>query len=342
MGPTAGYVLAVLTAGVGADAPLQSLHAETHRPQLHFTYQRGWMGDMNGLVFYRGEYHLFSQHCPGSPGLDYASVHWGHAVSRDLVHWRELPPALAPDPRDGPPFSGSAVVDRANTSGLQTGRDSVMVALYTGALYIVSDAQDGVVCLAYSNDRGLTWTTYAGNPVVEAITHYNRDPKVFWHEPSRRWVMVLSLSCASHWLDGDYRFALLASRDLKHWRELSRLEMPTGLDCPDMFELPVDGDARNRRWVVWAGDGTHAIWTFDGVTFVPTEGVHRPLLTWEENGANGYAAQTFSDIPETDVRRVQIAWLRHGDYPGMPFSQQALFPCELTLRTVAGQIQLFR
>ena len=121
--------------------------------------------------------------------------------------------------------------------------------------------------MAYSNDRGRTWTKYAGNPVLPAITHHNRDPKVIWHDPTKTWVMVITLSCQEHWLrgnDGDYRFAFFSSPDLKHWQEMSRFDMPRGLDCCDLFELPVDGKADNRRWVLWAGDGTHAIGTFDG------------------------------------------------------------------------------
>ena len=330
----------------GAARDRQS-YDEAYRPQLHFTYQKGWLSDINGLFYYDGEYHFFSQHNPAGPGLDYGNIHWGQAVSKDLIHWTELPPALAPD-KDGPIFSGSAVVDWRNTSGLQTGKEPVLVAFYTAARYILPAKGDGVQSMAYSNDRGRTWTKYTGNPVLPAITHYNRDPKVFWHEPTGKWVMVISLSCADNWLvgrDGDYRFAFFSSPDLKHWREMSRFDLPRGVDCPDLFELPVDGKAGNRRWVFWAGDTTHAIGTFDGTRFVPVDGIRPPLLNWPEKGANGYAAQTFSDIPAADGRRIQIAWLRaleHGGYPGMPFNQQALFPVELTLRTVEGRIQLFR
>ena len=319
--------------------------SEAYRPQFHYTYRAGWMSDINGLVFWDGEYHLFSQHNPTGPACDYGDMHWGHAVSRDLLHWQELPPAITPDEQSGPAFSGSSAVDWHNSSGLQTGDVPPLVAFYTGGRYITDPSRDGVQCLAYSNDRGRTWTKHAGNPVLPAITHYNRDPKVFWHEPTGHWVMAITLSCAEDWLrgdDGDYRFAFYASADLKRWEEMSRLDLPRGLDCPDVFELPVDGDPRNTRWVFWAGDGTHAIGTFDGHTFAPEGEIRLPSLTWESNGANGYAAQTFSDMPAADGRRIQIAWLRHGEYPGMPFSQQALFPCELTLRTTTEGPQLFR
>lgn len=323
------------------EATTSTVYHERCRPQFHFTYRKGWLSDINGLVFYKGEYHLFSQHSPATTACDYPAAHWGHAVSTDLIHWRELPPALAPDKTNGPVFSGSAVVDWKNTSGLQTGDDNVIVALYTGARYVIDDKQDGVVCLAFSNDRGRTWTQYDKNPVVDAITHFNRDPKVFWHEPTQKWIMAITLSCGG-WLDGDYRFALLSSPDLKTWREESRFDMPKGIDCPDMFELPVDGDAQNKRWVFWAGDGTHAIGTFDGTTFTREGDARPPLCTWEENGANGYAAQTFNDIPSSDGRRIQISWLRHGNYPDMPFNQQASFPCELSLRSTPQGIVLCR
>ena len=137
---------------------------------------------MNGLVFYRGEYHLFAQHCL-TPQVSYPDTHWGHAISRDLVHWEETDPALAPD-SDGAMFSGSAVVDWDNTSGLQSGMEHVLAAFYTGARYMLPDNRPAVIALAYSNDKGRTWTKYVGNPVVETITHYNRDPKVFWHAPT--------------------------------------------------------------------------------------------------------------------------------------------------------------
>ena len=319
----------------------QSAQNERYRPQFHFTYRKGWLSDMNGLVFYKGEYHLFSQHCPAGPALEYPNIHWGHAVSTDLVHWRELPPALAPDEKNGPIFSGSAVVDWKNSAGFQTGAENALAAVYTGGRYVTDNSKDGVICLAYSNDRGRTWTKYAENPVLEAITHYNRDPKVFWHEPTKRWIMAITLSCGG-WLDGDYWFALFSSPDLKTWKETSRFEMPKGIDCPDMFELPVDGDPNNTRWVFWAGDGTYAVGAFDGEKFTREGDIHPPLFTWEENGANGYAAQTFNDIPASDGRKIQMAWLRHGSYPDMPFNQQASFPCELSLHSGPERIVLCR
>ena len=324
-----------------AEGTSQKVYDEAYRPQFHFTYKVGWLSDICGPVYYDGEYHLFTQYCPGGPGLDYLRVHWGHAVSTDLVHWQELPPALAPDAM-GPAFSGaSSVVDCDNTSGFKSGEEKPIVAFYTAGTYMLDDNKDGLICLAYSNDRGRSWTKYADNPVMPPITHLNRDPKVFWHEPTKRWIMTMTLSCGG-WLDGDYWFAIFSSPNLKRWKEESRFEMPKGIDCPDMFELAVDGDPQNTRWVYWAGDGTHAIGTFDGKTFTREGKINLPLLTWQENGANGYAAQTFSDMPASDGRRVQMSWLRQSHYPGMPFNQQATFPCALTLRKFSDGIKLCR
>ena len=336
-------LLAAVGAGLcrAAEGTKQKAYDEVYRPQFHFTYKVGWLSDMCGPAYYDGEYHLFTQLCPGGPGLDYRRVHWGHAVSTDLVHWQELPPALAPDNHDGPAGSGTAAVDWKNTAGLASGKESPLILFYTGCRYLFDESKDGVICMAYSNDRGRTWTKYAKNPVLEAITHYNRDPKLFWHEPTKKWIMAMTLSCGG-WLDGDYRFAIFSSANLKTWKEESRFEMPKGIDCVDMFELPVDGDPKNTRWVFWAGDGTYAVGTFDGKTFTREGQIRDPLCTWQENGANGYAAQTFSDMPASDGRRIQMSWLRQSSYPGMPFNQQATFPCALTLRKFSDGIKLCR
>ena len=201
------------------------LYKEALRPQFHFSARRGWLNDPNGLVFFGGEYHLFFQHNPY--GAEWGNMHWGHAVGPDLVHWEELGEALDPD-RFGAMFSGSAVVDRDNTSGL--GREGVppIVLIYTAA------GQD-VQCLASSTDRGRTWAKFAGNPVVPRISGGNRDPKVCWHEPTNRWVMALYVEHPGP----THTIQFLSSPDLKGWKAEGRVE---GLfECPDLFELPVEG-----------------------------------------------------------------------------------------------------
>jgi fructan beta-fructosidase len=305
----------------------KSLYREALRPQFHFSPAWGWTNDPNGLVYYDGEYHLFFQHNPY--GVKWGNMTWGHAVSRDLVHWQELGDAIHPDAL-GTIFSGSAVVDHHNTAGLQTGKEKPIVCIYTsaGGTNRASAGQPFAQSIAYSNDRGRTWTKYPGNPVLKHVAGSNRDPKVFWHQPSRQWVMAL-------YLDGP-QYALFASPDLKRWARLSDIPEVGGTECPDLFELAVDGDKANTRWVFWAGNGNYLVGRFDGKSFTKESGPHP-----SKYGANDYAAQTFSDIPAEDGRRIQLSWMSGGNYPGMPFNQQMTVPRVLTLRTTAAGIRLF-
>src|SRR5579871_4253572 len=187
---------------------------------------------------------------------------WGHAVSRDLIHWQQLPNAIEPDEL-GTIFSGSAVVDRNNTAGFKTGKEPPLVAIYTAAgdTSPASKGQPFTQCLAYSNDRGRTWTKYAGNPVLKHIVADNRDPKVVWHAPTHRWIMALYLD------KEDY--ALFASPDLKEWTRLQTLTVPGCGECPDFFEMPVGDDPNNRKWVFTAANGHYLIGAFDGRQFTP-------------------------------------------------------------------------
>lgn len=304
-----------------------SLYREALRPQFHFTSRRGWHNDPNGLVYYDGEYHLFYQHNPY--GTPWGNMTWGHAVSRDLVHWQELDAALHPD-HQGTMFSGSAVVDHRNTSGFQQGGEKPIVCIYTaaGGTNRASAGQPFTQGIAWSNDRGRTWTKYEKNPVLGHILASNRDPKVFWHEPTSQWIMALFLD--------EEQYALFNSPDLKQWQKLCDLPDPDSGECPDFFELPVDGDAGNTRWVFWGANGNYVIGRFDGLVFTKESGPHQSK--W---GANDYAAQTYSDIPATDGRRIQFSWMNGGRYPGMPFNQQMSVPRVLTLRTTTEGIRLF-
>jgi len=302
------------------------LYHEIHRPQFHFTAKENWLNDPNGLVYYKGEYHLFFQHNP--KGLNWGPNTWGHAISPDLVHWRQIEHAIEPGEL-GWIWSGSAAVDWNNTGGFQTGDERVLVAFYTTGDSIVKPEKPCVQSIAYSNDRGRTWTRYEGNPVLGHIVAHNRDPKVIWHKPTKKWVMSL-------FLDGN-DFALFSSPNLKEWTRTCDIHLPDTGECPDIFELPVDGDTDKTKWVFWGGNGNYYIGTFDGSSFQAESDVLRADL-----GANFYAAQTWSDIPESDGRRIQIAWMSGGKYPDMPFNQQMSFPCELTLRTTLKGIRLYR
>jgi fructan beta-fructosidase len=288
------------------------LYKEKHRPQFHFTSRRGWLNDPNGLVYYKGEYHLFYQHNPY--GWDWGNMHWGHAVSIDLVRWRELPIALYP-PRFGDwAFSGSAVVDAANTSGLKKGDEDAQIAAFTST--------GRGECIAYSNDRGRTWTEPPGNPVVR---HSGRDPKLLWYAPGKHWVMaVYDEHAAKRWI------AFYTSPDFKKWTFQSRIE--DFFECPDLFELPIDGKGE-RKWVLHAADGKYMLGTFDGKAFRKESGKH---ILWY---GNFYAAQSYSDAPTG--RRIQIGWGTGITFPGMPFNQQMTIPCELSLHTTPTGVRLF-
>lgn len=301
----------------------RDLYHERYRPQFHFTAAKGWLNDPNGLVYFDREYHLFFQHRPDA--LTQTPVmSWGHAVSPDLIHWTQLPIALSPDDHDGWIWSGSAVVDWHNTSGFGEGGRPPLIAMYTAAKEPFAQA------IAWSNDRGRTWTKYAGNPVLPHIANSNRDPHLIWHEASKRWIVAL-------FKDVGNTFCLFASPDLKHWTHLQDLEMPGCTECPDLFQMALDGDSSKTKWIFTAADGRYLVGNFDGKTFSPMQDVRQV-----DFGKNFYAVQTWSDIPASDGRRIQIAWMRDGKYPGMPFNQQMSFPAELTLHTTPDGPRLFR
>ncbi len=304
-------------------------YREAYRPQFHFTATKNWLNDPNGLVFYEGEYHLFFQHNPS--GTEWGNMTWGHAVSRDLVHWRQLANALEPD-RLGTMFSGSAVVDWHNTAGLQSGAEPPLIAIYTAAgdTSPESNGQPFTQCIAGSNDRGRTWTKLPENPVIPPIVAGNRDPKVIWHAPSKSWILVLYLEKEV--------YGLFSSPDLKHWKQLQTMTVPGCSECPDFFELPITGQSgptRDHRWILTAANGHYLVGRFDGHHYEPDS-----TSIVSDHGANFYAVQTYSDLPGD--RRVQVAWMTGGKYPGMPFNQQMSFPCELTLHDTAEGLRVYR
>lgn len=310
--------------------PPVGLYDEPRRPQFHFSPAVGWTNDPNGLTYLDGEYHLFFQHNPY--GINWGNMTWGHAVSTDLVHWEEIGDALRPDAL-GTVYSGSGVVDHNNTSRLQNGSAPPLVVFFTSAGSHSYRKMPYTQSMAYSIDRGRTWTKYASNPVIGHIQGSNRDPKVLWHEPSRRWIMALYLDRG--------KFRLFRSENLKEWEESSDVDFPDGHECPELFELPVDGDPSNTRWVMWEGGGRHMIGRFDGQRFT----AETEVLP-SEWGANCYAAQTWNHVP--DGRRVLIGWMRYAPddrevsvYQGMPFNQQMTFPRQLSLRSTPDGVRLF-
>lgn len=309
---------------------------ETFRPQFHFTAESGWLNDVNGLLQYHGTWHLFHQHKP--PGSPF--VQWGHATSADLLHWQHQPAAI-PSDDNAAIFSGSGWVDAANASGLQQGAELPLLLFYTRHPTAVS-GEKATQCLAYSTDGGRTFTKYAGNPLLRTPDYNDRDPKVFFHEPSRAWFMVLSLS-QNNTNREQACYGLFRSRDLKAWELIQKIG-PGGWywECPDFFEIPLEGAGGQTKWILSKGSGDYLVGTFDGTAFKPEAGPIR--IQW---GGSYYGAQTFSTAP--GGRRIQIAWMNSGpktqisnDYPGMPFNQQLSFPRELTLRTTPEGPRLFR
>jgi fructan beta-fructosidase len=287
---------------------------EALRPQLRFSQLQGWNNDPNGMVYHDGEYHLFWQSNPFGP--KWGNMYWGHAVSKDLIHWEELPYALYPRVMaKSHCFSGSAHVDTHNTGGW--GKDA-MIAAFT-------DTGAGE-CLAVSTDKGRTWKYIERNPVIGQRKDEGRDPKLIWYEPGQHWVIAVYTKT-----NGKDYCEFYSSRDLTRWERTSRIE--GYYECPEFIELPVDGDAKKKRWVLFAADAEYAVGSFDGKTFTPEHTGKRKV----HYGAI-YAAQCFNRAP--GGRAIQIGWARV-EMPNMPFNQAFTLPIELTLKTTKDGVRLF-
>jgi sucrose-6-phosphate hydrolase SacC (GH32 family) len=306
----------------------QPLYQETHRPQFHFTArqwtmdrlhpgmrQEGWLNDdLNGLIYHDGEYHLFAQRW---------NKCWIHAVSTNLVRWTELEPAFWEEQLDSGVQSGTCVVDTANTSGL--GADPQRPPLI--AFWSRNDNRSHGI--SYSLDRGRTWRYYDKNPI---LVYPERDPKVFWHEPTKRWVMFLYGE-----KNREQLYHVFTSTNLLSWRDEQR-PIKNSFECPDFFQLPIDGDTNRMKWVLVRGDGKYSLGEFNGVEFKEETAQFE-----SDSGPNFYATQSWEGAP--GGRRVQAAWMREVRdvaYPEMPFNQQVTFPRELTLRTTLEGPRLYR
>ncbi|WP_321785465.1 glycoside hydrolase family 32 protein [Burkholderia pyrrocinia] len=326
------------------------------RPALHYTPQRNWMNDPNGLVYDNGRYHLFYQYNPA--GNDWGNMSWGHATSTDLVHWREQPVAMRANATEEI-FSGSIVADTHNTSGLGSPGETPLVALYTSVYKDGSGHAPGTQAqsLAYSVDHGTTWQPYAHNPVLtlDPESKQFRDPKVSWYVPGRYWLMTTVVADA-------HVVKLYRSDDLIHWSFLSDFTLPdvphAGAlwEMPDLVPLPLDGDVRHIKWVMivnvnpWSiagGSGAmYFVGDFDGRTFTPDRvapaGSDPARFRWVDHGADFYAAGTFSGAPGT--RPVAIAWMSNWDYaakvPTTPWRGATTLPRELALKTIDGEPRL--
>lgn len=306
---------------------------ETYRPSFHFTPPYGWMNDPNGMVYLDGEYHLFYQYNPY--GATWGNMHWGHAVSTDLTSWTYLPVAIGPDSL-GTIFSGSAVIDKNNTAGFG---QNALVAIYTSAGAVQSQS------IAYSTDKGRTFTKYEGNPVIpnDGIPDF-RDPKVFWHDASNQWVMSLATK---------QTITFYGSPNLKEWTRLSEFGEGIGghggvWECPDLFPLTYQG---KTKWVLLVsinpggpngGSATqYFIGNFDGKSFKPDA---LPYPLWLDYGRDNYAGVTWSDIPESDGRKIFIGWMSNWDYanqvPSVNFRSAMTVPRELKLTSNGSHLIL--
>ena len=337
--------LLVVTRLAGTLVAQPASYDQPWRPQYHFTPPQNFMNDPNGTVFYKGEYHLFYQHNP--EGQVWGHMSWGHAVSRDLVHWENLPVALHEVPGDYMVYSGSAVVDWNNTSGLCQNPDpkdhSCPIAIYTAA-HEKKQAQH----IAYSKDRGRTWTNYSGNPVADLDAPDFRDPNVFWYEPQKKWVMVAALA-------DERQLVIFDSKDLKSWAKRSTFgsagDTAGQWECPDLFELPVER-TREKKWVLIinrnpgapaGGTGVrYLIGNFDGEKFAP-EIPDAPVL-WADWGKDFYATNTWNDMPTSDGRRVWIGWFSNWQYanvePTVLWRGGLSIPRTLSLRRYADGLRM--
>ncbi|MBY0148877.1 glycoside hydrolase family 32 protein [Neobacillus niacini] len=325
---------------------MTQIYKEQYRPQFHFSPEEKWMNDPNGMVFFNDEYHLFYQYHPF--GTTWGPMHWGHAVSKDLIHWEHLPIALYPDEL-GAIFSGSAVVDWNNTTGFFEKDQPGLVAIYTSAgTYPDSDRPLQQQSLAYSKDNGRTWVKYEGNPVLSDvnITDY-RDPKVFWHEETEKWVMVLATG---------QTITIYTSLNLKEWEFASEFGHTAGShdgvwECPDLFKLPADNGQEKWVMIVSIGDNGQSaegsrtqyfIGQFDGTTFVNDH--DDSTILWLDYGRDNYAGVSWSDIQ--DGRRIYLGWMSNWRYanqvPTEDWRSAMTLPRELTLAATEAGIRLFQ
>ncbi|WP_375579958.1 glycoside hydrolase family 32 protein [Marivirga tractuosa] len=326
----------------GQDKVKESLQfKEQYRPQYHFTPPSGWMNDPNGMVYYAGQYHLFYQHNPDS--TVWGPMHWGHAVSKDLVHWEHLPIALYPDSL-GTIFSGSAVLDQKNKSGLGTDNNPPLVAIYTyhdAEQEKTGSNQFQTQAIAFSTDSGRTWQKYKNNPVLTnpGIKDF-RDPKVSWHEPSKKWIMSLAVK---------NKISFYSSTNFIDWKFESDFGEQVGAhggvwECPDLFPLEINGE---EKWVLLVsinpggpngGSATqYFIGDFDGKKFSTSQ----EEIYWLDYGTDNYAGVTWSN---TQNRKIFMGWMSNWDYanivPTENWRSAMTIARELSLAKVEGEIRL--
>jgi fructan beta-fructosidase len=313
-------------------AQSNSFYKEKYRPQFHFTPSIHWANDPNGLVYHKGEYHLFYQFNP--MGNRWGHMSWGHAISKDLIHWQHLPVAIAEE-KDTMIFSGSCVVDTNNTSGFANQPGQIpMVAVYTAHIEGVNQSQH----IAYSLDDGGTWMKYNRNPVLHLGKKDFRDPKVFWYEPEQKWVMAVMLPV-------EKKAQFYTSQNLKQWELMSEFGPAgdtTGIwECPDLFEVPEQDEPGKTKWVFMLSPSPYMqyfVGRFDGTRFInestPVK-IYRP-----DHGSDYYAAIAFNNLPAA-AKPVSIGWANNWNYandiPTSPWKSAMSLPREMTVKKIEGE-----
>ena len=359
---TTGVVALLLLTGCGPDASSEEAStaddasasaptfSEQYRPQFHYSPPQNWMNDPNGLVYHDGTYHLFHQYNP--EGNTWGHMSWYHATSEDLVHWTHEGVAI-PEEGNEMIFSGSAVVDSANTSGFGNGENSSpMVAIYTSHYTLEGDSMNQAQSLAYSTDGGETWTKYAENPVLDHPDPDFRDPNVFWYAPEQKWVMTVALPTQK-------KVQFYESTNLTDWTLLSTFGpagAETGIwECPALFRVPVEGTDR-REWVLQVdlnpgsvaggSGGQYFVGNFDGTTFTPREGSLEQGPHWVDYGPDFYATIPWSNVPNDDGRALWLAWMNNWSYaqsiPTSPWRSAQTVARSVRLRTIDGAPRLIQ
>lgn len=309
-------------------AAQENLYKEKYRPKFHFSTPKNWINDPNGLVFYKGQYHLFYQHNPFDNVWGHMT--WGHAVSKDLLHWKHLPIAI-PEEKGIMIFSGTCVADINNTSGFGKKGQTPLVAVYTGHIEKVNQSQH----IAYSLDDGITWTKYDKNPVLDLNKKDFRDPKIFWYAPKKYWVMALMFPI-------EHFVQFYSSKNLKEWNHLSDFG-PAGdtsgvWECPDLTEVPIAGMPGKKKWLLQTSQNAsmqYFVGEFDGEKFInenPTDKIYRP-----DYGPDYYAAITYGQLPASHLPTA-IGWLNNWNYaneiPTSPWKGAMSIPRSLSIKKI--------
>ncbi len=307
------------------------LYTEQYRPQFHFSPAKNWCNDPNGLVYNNGTYHLFYQHNPF--GNRWGHMTWAHATSKDLIHWKHLPIAI-PEENGIMIFSGTCVVDKNNTSGFGKDGKIPMVAVYTGHIENVNQSQ----CIAYSLDGGITWTKYANNPILDLHKVDFRDPKIFWHEQKKYWVMSVMLPV-------EHVVQFYSSPNLKDWKHLSDFG-PAGdtsgvWECPDLTGVPVEGMPGKKKWVLQMSMNAamqYFVGEFDGEKFINESAANTILRP--DYGPDYYAAIAYNQLPANHLPTA-IGWVNNWNYandiPTTPWKSAMALPRNLSVKKINNE-----